>query len=149
MPCNHAPTTSTWLKGEISASCNTHTLQLLTTSVSTIQSTVSTSHLVVDQELLDQVWWGKVTWTHISYKEMVVGCTTHQRWASKSTMWSLYWIEQSHLSPTQSEHFLHHWQSLHQIYRAASMPHHLKGAPWLRHSHVCLLYATSCVSWFF
>jgi hypothetical protein len=23
----------------------------------------------------------------------------------------------------------HHWQSLHQICRAPSMPHHLKGAP--------------------
>jgi hypothetical protein len=43
---------------------------------------------------------------------MVVGCTPQQRWASKSMVQSWYWMDHSHLSPTWSKHFLHHFFSL-------------------------------------
>jgi hypothetical protein len=68
MPWNHGLTTSMWLEASISTCCNSRTLPLLSIIVSIIQSMVSVSHLVVDQELLDQVRWGKGTWTHTSYK---------------------------------------------------------------------------------
>jgi hypothetical protein len=117
-PWNHGPSTSTLLEGWILTSCNSRTLRLLSTTVSTLQSTVSTSHLVMDQELPDQVWRDKGIWTHISCKEKVVGCTEHQRLANKIMVRSLNWMDQSYLSPTRSEHFLHHWHSLHQSCRA-------------------------------
>jgi hypothetical protein len=76
MPWNHGPTIGKELEGYISASFNSHTLQLLSTTILTLQSMVSTSHLFVDQELSNQVRWDKGTWTQTSYKEMVVGCMT-------------------------------------------------------------------------
>jgi hypothetical protein len=85
MPWNYRPTTNTPLEGWISASCNSRILWLLSTTISTLQSKVSTSHLV-----MDQVWWGKGTQTHISCKEKVVGCMEQQRPAKKSMVWSLY-----------------------------------------------------------
>jgi hypothetical protein len=35
----------------------------------------------------------KGSWTHTSYKETVVGCMTQQRWANKSMVRSLYWMD--------------------------------------------------------